>query len=178
MIRRVGESPAHALGIRMDDPYMDNLHSPDLSSARPHALKLALLLGAGASPILLEEQVLEVVAALAPNTWEVSGPAPAWLRRAEDYLNEEFSLPSTLKDVGDAAGVHPVHLAKTFKRYKGCTVGTYIRRLRLAKALLSGASLGEAAVQAGFYDQNHMCRVAKRELGSTPLQFREALRNI
>ena len=74
------------------------------------------------------------------------------------------------------AGVHPTHLARTFRRLHGCTVGDYVRWLRLekAKGALSATekSVALVAVESGFYDQAHFCRLFKAAYGMTPSEYR------
>jgi AraC family transcriptional regulator len=109
-----------------------------------------------------------------------SGPlvAPAWLRRAEEYLHETFRGPISLRDVAREAGVHPVYFARVFRRRHGCPVSAYLRALRLAEAgrlvLRPGLSLAAAAVAAGFADQAHMTRGFARQFGFSPGALRAA----
>jgi AraC family transcriptional regulator len=78
------------------------------------------------------------------------------------------------------AGVHPVSLARAFRHHYGCTVGEYIRRLRIRYAcdrlLGSDDSLVEIAYAAGFSHQAHLSRTFKRTLGLSPSQFRRLRR--
>jgi AraC family transcriptional regulator len=97
---------------------------------------------------------------------------PPWLRRAEEYLRSSFHLPISLRSVAREAGVHPVYCARVFRRVCGCSVGTYLRTLRLTSAgqlvVCEGRSLSEAAYRAGFADQAHFTRWCSRALGFSP----------
>ena len=74
------------------------------------------------------------------------------------------------------AGVHPVHLARTFRETQGMTIGQYFRGVRLARAtdLLRDPRrpLSDIAIEAGFSDQSHLCREFKRATGVSPGRFR------
>jgi AraC-like DNA-binding protein len=98
--------------------------------------------------------------------------APVWLRRAEEFLRSSFHLPISLHSVAHEAGVHPVYFARVFRRVYGCSVGTYLRTLRLVAAgqrvVCEGASLSAAAYGAGFADQSHYTRWCSRTLGFSP----------
>jgi AraC family transcriptional regulator len=73
--------------------------------------------------------------------------------------------------------VHPTHLARTFKSLVGCSMGEYVRRLRIeeaARRLASGAGpLVEIALDAGFADQAHFSRVFKQVTGHSPGAYRK-----
>ena len=61
----------------------------------------------------------------------------------------------------------------------GCTVGGYVRRLRIdwARERLAqrGAALVDVALDAGFADHAHFTRVFHRETGMTPSGYRRRL---
>ena len=101
--------------------------------------------------------------------------APRWLEMAVDLLRQSQPRRASMHELARIAGVHPVHLARTFRRVYGCTIGEYVRDLRVecAMKLLRGAQpLDEIALAAGFADQSHFCRELKRAVGLTPRQFR------
>jgi AraC family transcriptional regulator len=67
--------------------------------------------------------------------------------------------------------VHPVYLARVFRRRHGCSVSEYLRALRLEEAgrlVLQGAPLAQAAYAAGFADQAHFTRCFAAAFGFTP----------
>ena len=134
------------------------------------------------SPLVIEGLALEMLALAARR--EAAQPIerrpPAWLTRAEECLRANFRQDIDLAQVAAASGVHPVHLARTFRRFYGVTPGEYVRGLRLdwAAAQLSltdsagSQTLASLALQAGFSDQSHFTRAFKRHCGYTPGQFR------
>ncbi|HYS53801.1 MAG TPA: AraC family transcriptional regulator [Thermoanaerobaculia bacterium] len=104
----------------------------------------------------------------------------AWLRRVEEVLRERFAEPIGLGEAAAVAGVHPVHLARVFRREYGCSIGEFVRRVRIDAAreeLVGGeASIAEIASRVGFADQSHLHRTFKRATGMTPDQFRRSRR--
>jgi AraC family transcriptional regulator len=106
--------------------------------------------------------------------------SPPWLRRAEEFLHDNFAQQLRSEDVANAAGVHPAHLMRVFRRSHGCTMGEYVRRLRLdfaAQAIVNQeASLAEIASAAGFSDQSHLTRSFRTHFRVTPSQYRRILR--
>lgn len=67
-------------------------------------------------------------------------------------------------------------LARQFRWHYGCTVGTYVRRLRVQYAARQLAAtrtpLSDVAIAAGFCDQSHLCRVFRQVTGTSPGEFR------
>ncbi|HEY2153350.1 MAG TPA: AraC family transcriptional regulator [Vicinamibacterales bacterium] len=106
-------------------------------------------------------------------------PAPAWLRQARAFVEAHFTEPLSLAAVAGRVGVHPVHLARTFRRVHDQTFAGYIRHLRVEFArrelAASEASLGDIAVAAGFCDQSHFSRLFKQHTGVTPAEYRLTL---
>lgn len=130
-------------------------------------------------PLAAEGLVLQLLSAAGraePPTRRRTG----WLRDARDLLHERAPAAATLSELAGAVGVHPVHLARTFRREYGVTVGEYARALRLewAQALLSDpdCSLAEIAAGAGYADQSHFTRAFRAYAGVTPGRYRELLR--
>lgn len=104
---------------------------------------------------------------------------PRWLLRVRDVLHEEPASPGGLATLAALAGVHPFHLCRAFRRYFGCTMGDYVRRLRIHAASRRLAStstpLVEIACDAGFADQSHFTRAFRRVTGMSPGRYRRAL---
>jgi AraC family transcriptional regulator len=105
---------------------------------------------------------------------------PRWLQQAREVIHEQFLESLSLSTVAELVGVHAAHLAKVFRRHYGCTVGGYVRMLRLdysAKLLAQfDKSLSTVALAAGFYDQSHFAHRFKLRFGVTPGVFRAGLR--
>lgn len=91
----------------------------------------------------------------------------------EDMVREEISLD----DIAAAAGLSRYHFLRLFRDEKGISPWSYLlqKRLQLARSSIRlGASLSEAALEAGFSDQSHMSRRFKATYGITPGQYRQA----
>lgn len=136
----------------------------------------------GAAPLAIEGLMLELVANLSR---QLSGPLetkrPRWLDQARQYLEAYFRESLSLSRVAAEVQVHPVHLARVFRKYYGCTPGEYLRHLRIDFACRelsrSDTSLVGIALAAGFAHQAHFSRVFKMHTGMTPSAFRTSLRS-
>ncbi len=129
-----------------------------------------------AASLVLEACVLEIVAAMIrPPSAREAGWFDTVLREIERRFNE----PLTIAGLAQIAGVHPVHLAREFRRRNGCTVGQHIRELRIRRACeelcTTRLPLAEIALRTGFADQSHLSRWIKRQTGMSPRQLRRAL---
>jgi AraC family transcriptional regulator len=94
----------------------------------------------------------------------------------KEFLRENFHAPPRLNEIAAAVDIHPTHLARVFRQFEHCTVGDYIRQLRIEFAreriLKSNEPLVQIALAAGFADQTHFTRSFKRITGMAPTEFR------
>ena len=104
---------------------------------------------------------------------------PAWFKRALQLCGVIEPRPISLASLAFAVGVHPVHLARSFHRFLGCTFGDHLAKIRIRKAfelLNSERPIVEVAYACGFADHAHLCRAFKRSTGLTPSAFRNTVR--
>jgi len=102
-------------------------------------------------------------------------PSVGWLAVARELLDDQCGEAVRVTELARAAGVHPVHLARVFRRYLGCTPGDYLRRrLERAAVLLreTACPLSDVALSCGFADQSHLANAFKRHIGVTPGAYR------
>jgi AraC family transcriptional regulator len=129
-----------------------------------------------ASVLALEGLALELLGATARRVRTRPTQGPHWLRLVVDLLNDVPCEMPTIADMARIAGVHPVHLARVFKKCTGRSIGVYARRLRLqwaARRLTStNEPIASIAHQACFFDQSHFSRTFALEIGFTPSQYR------
>jgi AraC family transcriptional regulator len=96
-----------------------------------------------------------------------------------DKLHAERCARATLDDLSAAAGVHPVHLSRVFRRFQREGIGEYARRLRIRTACRylfeRELPLTEISLLTGFADQSHFTREFRRVAGLTPHAFRSQL---
>lgn len=129
------------------------------------------------SPLAIEGLILQMIAEVSRGSIRNNErSAPRWLHQAQELLRHRFSEKLSLAEIAQLVGVHPVYLANEFRRHYRSTIGEYVRQLRIEYACrqLSGldVSITEIAVQAGFADHSHFCRVFKRFTGTTPKRYR------
>lgn len=134
-----------------------------------------------AAGLIIEGLTLEIMAETARHAAQnVEGAIPHWLRRAKEFLHARFTENLTLEQIAAEVGVHPIHLASVFRQKYHCTVGEYIRGLRIeyARREIEKGELPLAiiAVAAGFANQGHFSSTFKRLTGDTPAAYRNSFR--
>lgn len=127
------------------------------------------------SALVAEALCLEILAVIA-GAKAPERQAPSWLKRACEMLNE--TAPGSIGAIAAEVGVHPTHLARSFRIWFDCTPGDYSRGRRLARAaslLKDGRQeISRIAFETGFADQSHLTRVFKRAFGLAPAAYRRA----
>lgn len=167
--------------LRQYDIYLE--HSADFRGANLSALIIKLsdefVMTDDASSLAVEALLLEIAIEVSRQKKRLTAEnkAPRWLSDARDFIHTEYTLNPTINSIAMAANIHPVHLSRTFRRYYGCTIAEYIRRLRVESAGLalvnSNKTLAEIAASAGFSDQSHFSNIFKRLMKVTPAEYRE-----
>lgn len=130
-----------------------------------------------ASLLAVEGLGLEMLAELARvKAQPAETKSPRWLERARELLHMRVRETLTHDEVAREVGVHPVYLATLFRRHFRCTIGEYVRGLRIefaaSQLVSSDQSLCEIGLAAGFSDQSHFSKVFKRHTGMSPGSFR------
>lgn len=129
-----------------------------------------------ASTLNIESLAMELVAGVGRAVAGVARRYPPWLARVRDRLRDECMASHSIGDLARAEGVHPVYLARAFRRFHGCSPGDFQRRrrLELASDLLAttGFPLSEIAIASGFADQSHFTRSFSSAMGIAPAAFR------
>lgn len=132
------------------------------------------------SAISMEGLALEMIARALARVERSDARPPAWLAHAVAFLSEAATDSVRVADVAEAAGVHPVHLARVFRRHLGLSPGEYLRRARVRAAMelveRTTEPLATIAIRSGFCDQSELTKAFRRELGTTPAAFRQAVR--
>jgi AraC family transcriptional regulator len=132
------------------------------------------------SPLVVEGLMLELIGEASRQSLRSSKADPPWLVQTRDILHQQFRHGLTLSNIAKLVGVHHTHLAREFRRHYRCTVGEYVRQLRVEfacrKLSTSDTPLSEIALAAGFVDQSHFSRTFKVQTGFSPARYRAAFR--
>jgi len=102
---------------------------------------------------------------------------PPWLQQLKTLLHDRWNETLSLQEMSVILGVHPVTISKYFPLYFHCSLGEYIRKIKIDKAMpliqASGQPLTAIAYTCGFFDQSHFIRTFKQVTGFLPRQFQQ-----
>ena len=129
------------------------------------------------TPLLLDGLAREILACSARlNAAQHDALRPRWLLQSLELIHARFAASLRLEELAEEVGVHPVYFSRAFHAHMGCTMGAYLRGLRVDRAadLLasSNLSIADIALEAGFSDQSHLSNVFRRLRGMTPSGYR------
>jgi AraC-like DNA-binding protein len=98
------------------------------------------------------------------------------MRKALEQLHADISLPWTLESLARASGLSRTALAQRFKSRLGTSALSYLRQLRIQRAMLlldeTTHGLDRIAQMVGFSDAFTFSKVFKRLVGVSPRAFR------
>ncbi len=126
-----------------------------------------------ASNLAITSLILELFSRSKTST---NGSVPTWITVLEELLNDRWDEHIPLQELSHATGVHPTTISKHFRKYFYCTLGEYVRKLKIDKSISliknSGRSITDIAFQCGFSDHSHFTRNFKEITGFLPKEFR------
>jgi AraC family transcriptional regulator len=138
--------------------YREAVDQPEVSELAVHAL----ILGAVSKKEDAAKKTLQI---------------PLWADKVIQILRDRWDENLSLRELSEASGVHAITISKHFPKYFSCTLGEYMRRVRVEKSLAlikqSDCSLTEIAHNCGFADQSHFTRVFKELTGLKPGAFKK-----
>ncbi|MEK7727005.1 MAG: AraC family transcriptional regulator [candidate division KSB1 bacterium] len=135
---------------------------------------------AGADALTSQTLLLELLASILQRHAENRSALPALgnenlaVKRAKEYLTENFNANVSLAALAKIAYLSPFHLLRAFRKTVGLPPHEYVLNLRIQRAkhlLLQGRTLSDAAYETGFCDQSHFTRHFKRIMGIPPGRY-------
>lgn len=177
---RFGASGAWCLNLAVPDGARSARHLRRLSPARramAQQLASAALWGRDGDVLLMESLAEDLTDAVLGGEEEISpAPVDGVIEALEDMPCKAW----TLRELAAIAGRHPSHLARSFRRATGLTIGQYRRRRRamaVTVALHEGVEpLSDLAIDYGYADQAHMTREVVAFTGLSPGRWRRSRR--
>ena len=131
------------------------------------------------SEVSMDLLLLQICDALSIKKQEANHSFPHWVNKLKEILHEDCANIS-LQSLSHELGVHPVHISRAAPKYLSASLGEYIRKLKLNKAMRllldSNQTLVVIAYQSGFSDQSNFNHVFKGYYHVSPGYFRKKMR--
>jgi AraC family transcriptional regulator len=129
--------------------------------------------------LLLQEQN-EIHMTSARRGARVRGLLDWQARRVCEHIDKNIGASILVSDLSALVQLSEAYFARAFKRTYGKTPHSYVIGCRLDQAsylLLNGcASISDIAVECGFTDQAHLCKLFRRRMGQSPAAWRREAR--
>lgn len=101
--------------------------------------------------------------------------APYYVRRAEQFVSENYMRPIDIDDLAAATGVSSRTLYYGFKQHRGASPRKYLKGVRLLRARRSlleaqihGGRVGKVAASVGYDNKSQFARDYKEYFGESP----------
>jgi AraC family transcriptional regulator len=108
------------------------------------------------------------------------GPVDRRLRRALEFMHDNYGRELALEEIAAAAYLSEYHFARLFKQITGATPHVYLANLRIERArrMLVDTALPiiEIAAMVGYQSQSHFGKIFKSVTGLTPRAYRDGSR--
>ncbi len=175
----LSEAAAQCSDRRAPLPSFPNFIVPDARVAKMF-LRAHRECEAGADSLTSKTLMLDLLSLLLQRHSDSSLPARtigneiAAVKRAREYLNDNFSKNISLEAVAKVAYLSPFHFLRAFRKTVGLPPHEYLINLRIQRAkhlLMQGRPLSHVAYETGFFDQSHFNRHFKRLIGLPPGRF-------
>jgi AraC-like DNA-binding protein len=174
--------------IEVEQKWLDNF-SLDLNNIQgsirisPPDLKFLLYkifketkINDNSSSLSLQGLLLQTLAGLKGIRDTSARSKPLWVNKINEILHDRISEKLSLIDLSGTLGIHPVHLSRDFSKYFQCSMGEYVRKLKVEKSLVMLSnkkySLMDISFECGFSDQSHFIRCFKEITGINPMAYR------
>lgn len=173
----------HLIDLEIEDVWLQDAEQALRPASKPRrfcgglpfALGLRLYRELSANSSAIEDTTTELLSFFFSGG--VDRNPPVWFHRALRLVSDLEGRQQSLYSVAQEVGVHPVHLARSFRRFLGCTFGDHLAKSRVRRAfelLLNPKNrIVEVAYACGFADHAHLCRTFKNSTGLTPTAFRD-----
>jgi AraC family transcriptional regulator len=137
-----------------------------------------------ASPLCIQALMFEIAACLIRRSEATSADGPKWLGRVRSRIDDTYWEKLCISELAREAGVHSVHLARTFREIYGVTVGSicvdgvlslrpgrFETVMRRSSASRSTPGLRRKPISARFFAGSWVARLAN--IGGRPAKIRE-----
>ncbi|SFT07851.1 response regulator [Paenibacillus sp. BC26] len=99
------------------------------------------------------------------------------IKQVQELVTQDIGLDISVKTIADKVYLHPVYLSKIYKSETGESLGDFIIRIRMEKALYllkhSNKKIYEITSELGYQNPQYFSKMFKKHYGMTPNEYRD-----
>ncbi|MEK4250982.1 response regulator [Paenibacillus sp. FSL W7-1287] len=99
------------------------------------------------------------------------------IKQVQELVSKELGVDTSVKTIADRVYLHPVYLSKLYKQETGESLGDYIIRIRMEKAVYmlkhTNKKIYEITTELGYQNPQYFSKVFKKYYGCTPNEYRD-----
>ena len=99
------------------------------------------------------------------------------IKQVQELINNDLGLESSVKTIADKVFLHPVYLSKLYKNETGESLGDYIIRMRMEKAVYmlksTNKKIYEITTELGYQNPQYFSKIFRKYYGCTPNEYRD-----
>lgn len=134
-------------------------------------------------PMALQDALVDALSVFSAGLCKAGSRSAAWVSIAQRLMRDavygEAGMPR-LAALAGSLGVHPVYMARAFRKHMGVSPAQYLRALQMDKAVAllrsTQRSLVDIALDCHFFDQAHLSHAVRAAYGRAPSALRAQVR--
>lgn len=99
------------------------------------------------------------------------------IKQVQELVSKELGLDASVKTIADRVFLHPVYLSKLYKNETGESLGDYIIRMRMEKAVYmlkhTNKKIYEITTELGYQNPQYFSKIFRKYYGCTPNEYRD-----
>ncbi len=102
---------------------------------------------------------------------------PAIVKSAVEIIEKNYRMPIVRSEIAEQIHINAIYLSKTFKKYTGRTLMTYLYEYRMKKAVelaQNGNTINEICEQIGYTDERAFRRAFKKYTGYSVRDYKKS----
>ncbi|MHA7966870.1 response regulator [Paenibacillus sp. CAU 1782] len=101
------------------------------------------------------------------------------VKQVQELVTGNLGEETSVKSIADKVFLHPVYLSKMYKNETGESLGDYIIRMRMERAVhmlkSSNKKMYEITTELGYQNPQYFSKIFKKHFGMTPQEYREKM---
>lgn len=99
------------------------------------------------------------------------------IKQVQELVTRDIGLDLSVKTIAEKVYLHPVYLSKIYKSETGESLGDYLIRIRMERALYllkhTNKKIYEITAELGYQNPQYFSKMFKKHYGMTPNEYRD-----